>query len=253
MEQGQTANRRYAVVAGGSGGIGSAISKALARDGFDVALTYRTDAEAADRAAASVEAQGRLASVHQLDLTDADTTARFIQAQDSIDALIYAAGPPIPMGYAATITSNNFSEQMHRDATASFNLLIPAVDKLRSSHGSIVAVVTTAVRRYAPRDLLSTAPKAAVEQIVRALAHEEGKFGVRANCVGVGVIDTGMWKTIVANGEYDERALEAARRNTPLRRFGTAQEAAEAVAFLASPRSSFITGQTLCVDGGFSL
>jgi NAD(P)-dependent dehydrogenase (short-subunit alcohol dehydrogenase family) len=114
-------------------------------------------------------------------------------------------------------------------------------------------VTTTAVRRYASRDLLSAAPKAAVEQVVRAIAAEEGRFGVRANCVGVGVIDTGIFHDLVETGDYDDRALTAARKAIPLRRFGSAEEAAEAVAFLASPRAAYITGQTLCVDGGYSV
>jgi NAD(P)-dependent dehydrogenase (short-subunit alcohol dehydrogenase family) len=244
---------QLALVAGGSGGIGSAICVALARDGFDVALTYRHNAEAAERAADAVRDVGAKAWVHQLDLTDAEATAALVRALPRLDAVVYAAGPPIPMGYTAQLTSQQFSHQLLADAGACFNLLQPAIERVRTCHGSIVALVTTALLRYATRDLLSAAPKGAVEQLVRAIAAEEAKNGVRANCVGVGVIATGMMDDLIDSGDYHEQALEAARRAIPMRRFGSAQELADVVAFLAGRRSSYVTGQTLRVDGGYSV
>jgi len=89
--------------------------------------------------------------------------------------------------------------------------------------------------------------------VVRAIAAEEGKNGVRANCVGVGVIQAGVLEDLIASGDYHERALEAARRAIPMRRFGSASELADVVAFLAGPRSAYVTGQTLRVDGGYSV
>lgn len=245
--------RRVALVAGGSGGIGSAVCSTLARDGYDVALTYRSDEQAAARAAKAVTEQGRNASVHQLDLTDAPAAAALVSSLGPVHAVVYAAGPYIPMQYIATIDAGCFAAQLASDAAACFNLLRPAIEPLRETQGCIVCVTTTATRRYASRDVLSSAPKAAVEQLVRGISYEEGRYGLRANCVGVGVIDTGIFRDLVATGDYDDRALEAARRAIPLGRFAAAEEAAEAVAFLASDRASYITGQTLCVDGGYSI
>jgi NAD(P)-dependent dehydrogenase (short-subunit alcohol dehydrogenase family) len=96
------------------------------------------------------------------------------------------------------------------------------------------------------------APKAAVTALVTAVAREEGRAGVRANCVALGVIEAGIFLRL-RGPVFDEPSVDAMRRNTPLRRFGTAAEAAEAVTFLASSRAAFITGQTLAVDGGFSI
>jgi NAD(P)-dependent dehydrogenase (short-subunit alcohol dehydrogenase family) len=245
--------RKLALVSGGSGGIGSAICTALAREGFDVALTYRKNRDAAEATADAVRALGHTASTHQLELTSVPAVREMVRSLPRIHSVVSAAGPQIPMRYTGAIEPEVFAEQLLQDAAAVFNLLHPAIEALRQTQGTVVCLTTTALTRYATRDLLSAAPKGAVEQIARAIAAEEGRFGVRVNCVGVGTIEAGLWDDLLESGDYDERALAAARRAIPLRRFGSADELAEAVAFLAGPRSSYITGQTLNVDGGYSV
>lgn len=89
-------------------------------------------------------------------------------------------------------------------------------------------MTTAATARYPVRDVLSSAPKAAVQAIVRALAAEEGRYGVRVNAVGPGMLTDGMAARLISSGELSDDALAAARRNIPLRRFGTATDVAEA-------------------------
>jgi NAD(P)-dependent dehydrogenase (short-subunit alcohol dehydrogenase family) len=100
--------------------------------------------------------------------------------------------------------------------------------------------------------VLSAAPKAAIDMLTRTIAKEEGRNGIRANTVEVGFTDAGL-AARHAEHTWSPQIIEDIRRQTPLRRFGRAQEIAKAAVFLCSEDAAFITGQSLAVDGGFSL
>ena len=144
--------------------------------------------------------------------------------------------------------------QLQADAAGFFNVVHPALPHLRHVQGCIVAVTTAATSRYPVRDGLSAGPKGAVEALVRALAAEEGRFGVRVNAVGPGHAHRrhGRPADLLGRPRRPRRSTSA-RGNIPLRRFGTATDIAEAVCFLASDRAGFISGQKLDVDGGYAV
>jgi 3-oxoacyl-[acyl-carrier protein] reductase len=240
-----------ALVLGASGGLGAAIAAMLLARGSRVAMSYRRPSPAVAELAARSPDRAR---AYQLDLTDAAACARVAAAVTDdfggVHTVVYAAGPHVPMTHLSEIKADAFRCQLEQDAIAFLTAIVPLIPLLRASRGSLVAVTTAATTRYVPRDGLSSIPKAAIEAAVRGIATEEGRFGVRANSVGPGMLTDGMAARLIGSADLDERALDAARRNIPLRQFGTAADVAEAVCFLASDRARFISGQKLDVDGG---
>jgi 3-oxoacyl-[acyl-carrier protein] reductase len=246
-----------AVVIGGSGGIGRAIAVQLAERGCDVAFSYFKGRARADETASLIRSAGQEVHVGKVDLREEGEVRRFVdQAAEhfgGVHTAVYAAGPYIPMRFISQQPAAAFREVMEHDTFGCFNLIQAVLPHLRTAKGSFTALVTPAIRRYATRDILSAAPKAAIEALVKGLAAEEGRFGVRANAVGVGVITDGLYHALVESGDFDQRFLDASRQVMALKRLGTADEVAEGVAFLASSRARWITGQTLMVDGGYAI
>jgi NAD(P)-dependent dehydrogenase (short-subunit alcohol dehydrogenase family) len=246
-----------ALVVGGSGGLGSAIARGLAAAGATLAITYRHNKDKANEVADGIRAKGGTCSVHQVALGELDSVKacldQLVEDYGQIHTIAHAAGTHIDQPYVSQLTPEQWRNTMDWDVNGFFHVAHAALPHLRKSQGSIVFVSSAGLKRFPPGDVLSVAPKGAIEALMRGIAREEGRYGIRANNIAVGVVDAGMFPKLVERGELSQEWVDAATRNTPLRRFGRPEEIADAAVFLASSRARYITGQTLFVDGGYTL
>lgn len=252
-----------ALVVGGSGGVGAYICQTLARAGSPVAFTYHRSKKRGDETLAKVKAIGRPCSVHGLDGSDAEAVKALVEetaaTYGGLHTVIYAAGPIVDFLPLADAAPEQWLRFMNSDAAAVFNLAHYAMPHLRKSRGSFTACVTFANRRVLDCDGLSAAPKAAIEALIRQVAAEEGKHGVRANSVGLGWIDAGVGASSAESDHslrdaFGEAAMQYLTQIARLEnRPGSGQEFANTVVFLASQQASYVTGQAIMVDGGGSL
>jgi NAD(P)-dependent dehydrogenase (short-subunit alcohol dehydrogenase family) len=245
------------LIAGGSGGVGRAICVEFARRGAPVAFTYNRNRAASDALQNEIAAEGGTAAGYQLDLTDVDATTRLVETVatrfGTLESVIYAAGPSFEMAFVSKLSAKTWADVFAVDVNGCFNLFSAALQTFRRQHGgNLVALSTCALRRPPRADVLSAAPKAAIDMLTRTIAKEEGRNGIRANTVELGFIAAGLAAHHMEH-TWSPEMVEGIKKDTPLRRFGRAEDIALAVAFLCSKDASFITGQALAVDGGFSL
>ncbi len=240
-----------ALVTGGGRGIGRAVAIRLARDGFDVAIGYRSDAEAAASAAAEIEAAGAAAVAFGADVADAHAAATLVgsaeEALGPLDAVILNAGITRD-GLAVRMSAEDFSAVVDTNLTGAFHVARPALrGMLRRRRGSIVAVSSVVGLTGNVGQANYAAAKAGLIGLVRSLAREAGGRGVRVNAVAPGYVATDM--TAVLSDEQRGAILGA----TPLGRLGEPDDVADACAFLCSAAASFMTGSVLAVDGGLAM
>ena len=233
-----------ALVFGGSRGIGAACVQALARDGFRVAFTYvsKPDESKAQEKVGQIKA-------YAVDVRDAAAVQGFF-AQAAKDfgtrpqTVIVNAGinqPYVPLGQ---FTHDNFRKLMEVNVFGAFNVLTEAAKDVLDG-GSIIGITTSMVRNAVPGGGPYTATKAAVESLLRSMSKELGPRGVRVNGVAPGAVDTDLFHS----GKTEE-AKQRAASMSPFNRIGRPSEVAEAVAFLASERASWVHGQIIQPNGG---
>jgi enoyl-[acyl-carrier protein] reductase III len=230
-----------ALVTGGSGDIGRAVCLRLARDGYDVTLTTFRAVEAAEEVAAKVRAEGREATVLRAHLGRPGAAAALAEQAGEVDLLVSnaASGVLKPVG---ELDERAFDWSMGVNARP----LLTLTTALRPR--AVVALSSPGSVRVLPAYAAVGASKAALEALVRYLAVELAP-DTRVNAVSAGVVDTR------ALDHFPDRAglLRAALDRTPAGRLVTPEDVAHAVAWLAAPEAAMVTGQTLVVDGGWSL
>lgn len=246
------------LVFGGSGGIGAAIATRIAEGGSDVAITYKSNKEKAEAAAASIRDLGVQCSIHKVDIANKDQIAASIEsavlAHTRLHSVVVAAGSDIKQPFLADVTDEQWEEVIQGDLNGFFRIIKNIIPHFRANGGgSLVHISSAGLGRTPPKDVLSVAPKAANEALVQYVAKEEGINGIRANSVAVGVIETGIFKRLEAEGVFNDQWKQAVLAGLPIKHFGVPEDIAEAAAYFASDRSKYVTGQLLFVDGGYSV
>lgn len=247
-----------ALVVGGSGGVGQSICKELAHNGVNVVLTYNKNSARAEQVAAEINEEGGSADIAQLNMDDIDGMKTMVdgivEKYGRLHSVFIATGFDIPQINVSDVTPDQWKQVLRSDAEGVFNVVYVTLPHLRQGGGgSYVHVSSAALQRFAELDILSVAPKAAVEELIKGIAKEEGKHGIRANSVAIGVIETGIFLRLKEEGVFDEEWQTMVRNMLPLQRFGQPEEVANMAVFLGSNRAAYTTGQLIPVDGGFGV
>ncbi|MGY5009985.1 3-oxoacyl-[acyl-carrier-protein] reductase [Streptomyces sp. 900105755] len=239
---------RVAVVTGGSRGIGRAVVEQLLADGYHVSYCFQTESNAAAEIERLAEVHGVRVSAARVDVTDEEAVRAYLRETEDtlgpIDVLVSNAGVIRDMPLLR-MNAGDWHTVIQTNLTGTYNVCRAAIfEFMKRGTGSIVTISSvTGVYGNAAQTNYA-ASKAGIIGFTKSLAKEVGRFGVRANVVAPGFIATDMTDSV------SEAVRDSTVKKIPVGRLGTAQEVAEAVAFLASPRSSYITGHVLHVDGG---
>jgi enoyl-[acyl-carrier protein] reductase III len=242
---------RVALVTGGSRGIGRAIARKLAAAGCDVAVNYFNSHADAEAVCAEIRGLGRRACALQGNVANPDSVdevfAQLGEHFDRLDIIISNAASGV-LKPARALTLKHWRWCLETNALA-LNLVAQRALPLMPQGGHIIALSSLGATFAFPRYAFVGASKAALESLVRSLAQELGPLGVRVNAVSAGPVDTDALKVFPDR----EQLLAAFAARAPLQRSLTVDDVAGAVYLLCLPEADMITGQTLVVDGGFSI
>ncbi|MGW7436012.1 3-oxoacyl-[acyl-carrier-protein] reductase [Streptomyces sp. NPDC054849] len=240
-----------ALVSGGSRGIGRAVVRRLAQDGYDVAFCYVSGEEPARELEKEITELGRRAVATRVDVTDAEAVRAWVRGTEDelgpIDAVVTSAG--VTRDSALVLMADeDWHTVLDVNLDGMYNVCRSAIfEMMKSRSGVIVNLSSVAGVQGHARQTNYAAAKAGIIGFTRSLAKEAGPYGIRANVVAPGFIDTDMTAVL------PEAVAKEAVERTALRRMGRAEEVADLVSFLVSPRAAFITGTVLEIDGGISL
>lgn len=244
-------SRGVAVVTGASRGIGRACAIALAEKGYDIAVNYVSNDAAAESVAAEIRAIGQNAILCKADTADLKAVkAMFrtiVQSLGSIDVLVNNAGV-VDDRYLLMLTEESLDKSLDVNIGGYFHCAQQAALKMmKKRRGCIINMSSVSSMLAIPGQTVYSATKGAVNAMTATMAKELAQFGIRVNAVAPGFIQTEMMDHIPP--EQKEAYLKA----IPLQKFGDAKDVANVVCALCSDEFSYVTGQTIVLDGGLSL
>ncbi|HEX8857255.1 MAG TPA: 3-oxoacyl-ACP reductase FabG [Thermoleophilaceae bacterium] len=236
-----------ALVTGASRGIGAAIARALAAEGWPVAVNYRSDSEGADRVVTEIEDAGGQAVAVRGDVSEPGAADDIMRAADErfgpVLVLVNNAGTRAD-GLSPQIDDDDWDRVLETNLSGAFRLTRSALRQMmRARFGRIVNVASIVGQRANPGQANYAASKAGLIGFTKTVAAEVARRGVTVNAVAPGFVETELTKGVDQNGFVDA---------IPARRVGTPEEVAACVRFLASDEAGYVTGTTLTVDGGLT-
>jgi 3-oxoacyl-[acyl-carrier protein] reductase len=238
---------KTAIVTGASGGIGSAIACALARQGASVVLSG-TRLDALNATAASIGARSSVVPANLAESGEAEALIKAAEKQvGAIDILVHNAGITRD-GLVMRMSDEDWSRVLEVNLSAGFRLVRAALrGMMKKRSGRIIGISSVVAATGNPGQVNYAASKAGMIGMMKSLAREVATRGITANCIAPGFIQTDMTETL---GEERRKAILAA---VPAGRLGTADDVASCAVFLASDEAAYITGQTLHVNGGMAM
>lgn len=235
-------NRPVALVTGAAGGIGLAISRRLAEDGFAVVMTDINE----ERLAAAAQTVAGETSTRTVDMTDVAALEVLVAGLPRLDALVNNAGI-FDTNPVEKLTGDDFRRMYEINTVALFELSRLAVAKMAAQGGGRIVNIASRAFLGAVSCAHYAASKGAVVSLTRSMALEVASSNILVNAVAPGIIDTPLLQA------WDQAERDRMARYQPLGRIGQPEDIANMVSFLASPRTDYITGQVIVVDGGRSV
>jgi 2-hydroxycyclohexanecarboxyl-CoA dehydrogenase len=238
---------RKALVTGGAGGIGAATCRRLAAEGAEV---WVADLDVAGSETVANDVGGHAV---ELDVTDLDAARRACEGPGTLDILVNNAGTD-EFGFFTETTPEQWGRVLAVNLGGVLNCTAAALPAMQAAgYGRIVSISSEAGRVGSKGSAVYSAAKGGVIAFMKVIARENGRYGITANSIAPGPIETPLLMGATEFGEIGERIIETMRSATQLRRLGRPEEVAAAVAFLASEDSSYVTGETLGVSGGLGM
>ena len=238
---------KFALVTGSSRGIGKAIAVKLAADGYDILINYHSNETEARDTKTSVEALGRKAILMRFNVADKQEVKDILEEwckqnpENEVEILVNNAGirDDVLMMW---MNDSQWENVIETNLNSFFYVTKAVLDKMIArKYGRIINIVSLSGLRGLPGQVNYSAAKAGIIGATRVLSQEVARRGITVNAIAPGFIRTDMTK------ELDEKNLKGV---IPMQRFGTVEEVAELTSFLASGKASYITGQTISINGG---